>query len=135
MVFQNLQKAAEGKKLVTELEARTGRTPGSMRLMQGIGTVVAETEAEAKAKMARCSAYASVEGALALFGGWTGVDLKGFNATDSLGAFESDGMKHLAAFFGEIDPDRLSQNLGIGAPPLLGHQPRNRRHSDNQRPS
>lgn len=106
VVFQNLAKAAEGEKLVRELEAQAGRAPHSLKLMQGIGVVVAETEQEAKLKLERYKAYASVEGALALFGGWTGVDLKDFAPGDKLGAFESNQMRHLAAFFGDIDPDR-----------------------------
>lgn len=106
VIFQNIQKAAEGAALVHELEARTGRARDSLKLLQGIGVVVAETEAEAKLKYERSKGYASVEGALALFGGWTGVDLKGYKPDDPLGAFESNQMRHLAAFFGDIDPDR-----------------------------
>ena len=106
VVFQTRERARAGEKLVRELEAQAGRSPGSLKLMQGIGVVVAETEREAKAKLERYKQYATVEGALALFGGWTGVDLKGFKPEDPLGAFESDGMQHLAAFFGEIDPEK-----------------------------
>ncbi len=106
VVFQNVAKAAEGERLVRELEARAGRAAHSMKLMQGIGVIVAETEAEARLKQERYKSYATVEGALALFGGWTGVDLSSFRPEDPLGAFESNGMQHLAAFFGEIDPDK-----------------------------
>ncbi|MCB1749271.1 MAG: LLM class flavin-dependent oxidoreductase, partial [Gammaproteobacteria bacterium] len=106
VVFQNLARARDGEKLVRELEARAGRAAGSMKLMQGIGVVVAETEAEARLKLERCKEYAAVEGALALFGGWTGIDLKGYQPEDTLGAFASNGMQHLAAFFGDIDPER-----------------------------
>src|SRR5690606_7881519 len=63
-------------------------------------------EAEAELKLARYKEYASVEGALALFGGWTGVDLSGYRPEDELGAFESNQMRHLASFFGDIDPNR-----------------------------
>jgi len=106
VVFQNLQKAIEGERTVRELEQRFGRAPGSLKLMQGIGVVVAETEAEVALKLERCKGYASVEGALALFGGWTGVDLSSYRPDDELGAFESNQMRHLAAFFGDIDPTR-----------------------------
>jgi alkanesulfonate monooxygenase SsuD/methylene tetrahydromethanopterin reductase-like flavin-dependent oxidoreductase (luciferase family) len=57
-------------------------------------------------KLERLKGYAAVEGALALFGGWTGVDLKGFKPDAPLGTFESNQMRHLAAFFGDIDPDK-----------------------------
>lgn len=106
VVFQNVQKAVEGERKVRELEQQFGRAPGSLKLMQGIGVVVAETEAEAALKLARYKEYASVEGALALFGGWTGVDLSGYRPEDELGAFESNQMRHLASFFGDIDPNR-----------------------------
>ncbi|MBI4694720.1 MAG: LLM class flavin-dependent oxidoreductase [Gammaproteobacteria bacterium] len=106
VVFQNLHKAREGERLVRELEQRYGRARDTVKLMQGIGVVVAETEAEVASKLERCKGYASVEGALALFGGWTGVDLSGFRPGDELGAFESNQMRHLAAFFGDIDPQR-----------------------------
>lgn len=106
VVFQNIQKAAEGAAKAREFEAMAGRAPGSVKLLQGIGVVVAETEAEAKLKAERYKSYASVEGALALFGGWTGIDLSTFKPDDKLAAFESNQMKHLASFFGEIDPTR-----------------------------
>jgi long-chain alkane monooxygenase len=106
VVFQNIAKAAEGESRVRDYEAGAGRSPGSVRLMQGITVVVAESDTEVKAKLDRYKAYASVEGLLALFGGWTGIDLSGFQPEDAIGSFESDQMKHLAAFFGDIDPDK-----------------------------
>jgi dimethyl-sulfide monooxygenase len=68
--------------------------------------IVAETAAEARLKHERFLSYANVEGALALFGGWTGVDLSGFKPTDTLKAFASQGIQHLAAFFESIDGTR-----------------------------
>lgn len=105
-VFQNPRKAAEGEAKVRAAEAAAGRTPGSVKVLQGIGVVVAETERELKLKVERYKSYAAIEGLLALFGGWTGVDLKNYRPGDRLDAFESDQMKHLAAFFGDIDPSK-----------------------------
>ncbi len=106
VVFQNIAKAAEGAARVRELEAAIGRAPGSVKMMHGIGVVVAESERELKAKVERYKSYASVEGLLALFGGWTGIDLSTFQPDDIIDSLESNQMKHLAAFFADIDPAR-----------------------------
>lgn len=104
VIFQNVAKATEGVQRVRALEAEFGRTPDSIKLMQGISVVTAETERELKLKVERYKSYAAIDGLLALFGGWTGIDLAGFKPGDVISSFESDNMKHLAAFFGEIDP-------------------------------
>lgn len=106
VVFPNTEKAAAGAHAVREGEAKAGRAPHSVKLMQAMGVVVAETEREAQLKFKRYQDYASVEGALALFGGWTGIDLSGYKPDDMIGAFETDQMKYLASYFGDIDPDK-----------------------------
>jgi dimethyl-sulfide monooxygenase len=106
VVFQNPDRAAEGARAVRDGAVAAGRAPDSVKLMQAIGVIVAETEAEVRLKHERYLANASVEGQLALFGGWTGVDLSGFKPEDELGAFDSDGMQFLAGFFGSIDADK-----------------------------
>ena len=106
VVFQNIAKAAEGERRIRELESEFGRDQGSVKIMQGISVVTAETERELKLKVERYKSYAAVEGLLALFGGWTGIDLAGFKPGDVISSFESEQMKHLAGFFGDIDPTR-----------------------------
>lgn len=106
VVFQNKVKAAEGAATIRAAEATAGRADGSVKLLQAIGVIVAETDAEVKLKTERYKSYASVEGLLALFGGWTGVDLSTLKPEDEIGSFESNQMRHLAAFFGDIDPSR-----------------------------
>ncbi len=106
VVFQNRHKAAEGVAKVRALEAANGRASGAVKFMQGVGVVVAETEQELELKVARYKGYAAIEGLLALFGGWTGIDLSGFRPEDEIGAFDSNHIKQFAAFFAEIDPDK-----------------------------
>ena len=106
VVFQNVQRAAEGTKTLRELEKKAGRKPNSVKTLQAMGVVVAETEAELALKVERYKSYASVEGVFALFGGWTGIDLAGFKPSDKIGGFESDGMQGLAAFFAGIDAEK-----------------------------
>jgi len=107
VLFQNPAKARAGEKTVRELESAAGRDPGSIKLMQGIGVVVAETERELTQKLERYKSYAAIEGLLALFGGWTGLDLSTFKPEDTMDAFESNQMQHFSSFFAEIDPDRV----------------------------
>ncbi|KAJ9607593.1 hypothetical protein H2200_007671 [Cladophialophora chaetospira] len=67
-----------------------GRDPEHIKVIVGINVIVAATNDEAWQKRENHLKYADQEGALALFGGWTGVDLSGysddedFNLTDSL---------------------------------------------------
>ena len=105
VLYQHVEKAASQRNMLAELQEASGRGPGSVKLMQGIGVVVAETEKELKAKIERYRSYASVEGLLALFGGWTGLDLSTFKPSDTMDAFESNQMQHFSSFFAEIDPD------------------------------
>ncbi|GAB7351876.1 hypothetical protein MBLNU459_g2424t2 [Dothideomycetes sp. NU459] len=55
-----------------------GRDPNSIKIIVGIAIIVAETDEAAQAKHAELLSYGDREGALALFGGWTGVDLSAY---------------------------------------------------------
>jgi alkanesulfonate monooxygenase SsuD/methylene tetrahydromethanopterin reductase-like flavin-dependent oxidoreductase (luciferase family) len=50
--------------------------------------------------------YASPEGAFALFGGWTGIDLAQFHDDDVLDRFTSEGIKSAARWFSSVYPNR-----------------------------
>ncbi|KAE8440549.1 hypothetical protein EG329_007242 [Mollisiaceae sp. DMI_Dod_QoI] len=52
-----------------------GRDPQSIKIVAGLLVVVAETDEKAKEKYELLASYADREGALALFGGWSGYDL------------------------------------------------------------
>ncbi|KAJ4386889.1 hypothetical protein N0V93_009788 [Gnomoniopsis smithogilvyi] len=52
-----------------------GRDPDHIKVFTGISIIVDETDEKAKAKYEELLSYGDREGALALFGGWTGHDL------------------------------------------------------------
>ncbi|KAH8815996.1 alkanesulfonate monooxygenase [Xylogone sp. PMI_703] len=52
-----------------------GRDPSHIKIIAGITIIVAETDEAAQAKRDELLSYGNKEGALALFGGWTGIDL------------------------------------------------------------
>jgi alkanesulfonate monooxygenase SsuD/methylene tetrahydromethanopterin reductase-like flavin-dependent oxidoreductase (luciferase family) len=60
-----------------KVAAEEGRDPNRIKIIVGINIIVAATDEEAKAKGEEYLRYADDEGALALFGGWTEVDLSG----------------------------------------------------------
>ncbi|KAJ9353460.1 xenobiotic compound monooxygenase, DszA family [Paecilomyces variotii] len=63
---------------IRNVAKKEGRDPNHIKVILGINVIVAATDEEAKAKREEYLGYANQEGALALFGGWTGVDLSGY---------------------------------------------------------
>lgn len=63
---------------IRKIAAQEGRNPKHIKVIVGINIIVAPTDAEAEAKRQEYLKYADTEGALALFGGWTGIDLSGY---------------------------------------------------------
>lgn len=56
-----------------------GRDPNHIKVFSGICIIVDETDEKAQAKYKELLSYGDREGALALFGGWTGQDLSGYS--------------------------------------------------------
>jgi len=52
-----------------------GRDPGSLKVVASVALIVGETDEAAQQKFDEYVSYADIDGALALFGGWTGYDL------------------------------------------------------------
>lgn len=55
-----------------------GRDPSSLKIIQSILPIIGKTEEEAKAKFEYYKTQLSIEGGLARFGGFTGIDLSGY---------------------------------------------------------
>lgn len=60
---------------IRQQAAELGRNPADIKVVAGALIVVAETDEAAHAKFEELKKYGDREGALALFGGWTGYDL------------------------------------------------------------
>ncbi|KAF2805169.1 alkanesulfonate monooxygenase [Mytilinidion resinicola] len=56
-----------------------GRDPSHIKIVAGITLIAAETDEAAKKKHDELLSYGDKEGALALFGGWTGIDLSSYS--------------------------------------------------------
>lgn len=70
-----------------------GRDPANIKVLALVTPILGSTEEEARAKLEEYRRYASHEGALALFGGWTGIDLGQFGDEEELREVESNAVR------------------------------------------
>lgn len=130
VTYKGVADAKAQTPLIRDMAEAAGRSRNSVKLLMAICIVVGETEHAAQSKYRQMLAHASPEGAFALFGGWTGVDLAGLDASAPISGFESDGMQFLAKWFeGQKGPDGgdftvadMGRYMSIGsiAPVLVG---------------
>ncbi len=70
--------------LRTTAKESFGRDPYHIKVLAGMTIIIDETDEKAKAKYEELPSYGDREGALALFGGWTGTDLSGYSDDEDL---------------------------------------------------
>jgi FMN-dependent oxidoreductase (nitrilotriacetate monooxygenase family) len=99
---------------IREAVAAQGRDPRHVKLLAEVAVVVEETEKGARAKERRLRAYTTPEGAFALYGGWTGVDLAQLRDDDVLENFPSEGIQNVARWFAKLDPTRVWTLAEVG---------------------
>ena len=71
-----------------------GRNPQNIKFLTMCCPVLGRTEEEAIKKFDDYRRYGSIEGALALFGGWTGIDLGRYGDDEELQQVESNAIKY-----------------------------------------
>lgn len=123
LVFINAPTKTAGKETVKRLRAdfeKAGRAAEEIKILTMLTPIVAETEAAAKQKLEDYQSHISTEGVLALFGGWTGLDLSGYDDDDVLTYVENDSMRSVLEVLTTVDPDKewtireLKKFVGIG---------------------
>lgn len=103
-----------------ELVAAQGRDPNSVKIITLMTVVTAPTAEEAQAKYDDYAGYVSLEGALTLYGGWSGLDLSTYDPDQPLRYVETDAVRSAVEAFSTADPDRdwtprdIAQWIGIG---------------------
>ncbi|AEO56423.1 hypothetical protein MYCTH_2301341 [Thermothelomyces thermophilus ATCC 42464] len=70
-----------------------GRDPSSIKFLALFCPIIGATEEEARAKYEEYLSYGSEDGALALFGGWTGIDLAQYGDDEELRHVESNAIR------------------------------------------
>ncbi|MFJ2113036.1 LLM class flavin-dependent oxidoreductase [Streptomyces sp. NPDC087850] len=122
-VFINAVTPAATRRVVDDIRARAaeqGRDPASVKIFILLTAITAPTDEEARAKHADLLSYASYEGALALYGGWSGLDLSALDPDQPLEYVDTDAVRSALEIFSTADPtrrwtpDQVAQYLGIG---------------------
>lgn len=67
---------------IRKTAATLGREATDIKIVTGILVIVAETDEAAQAKFSNLVSYGDKEGALALFGGWSGYDLSHYSDSE-----------------------------------------------------
>ncbi|KAI1842450.1 hypothetical protein JX265_010391 [Neoarthrinium moseri] len=81
-----------------------GRDPANIKVLALVTPILGHTSEEAHAKLADYRQYASHEGALALFGGWTGIDLSKYGDDEELRHVESNAVKSTVEGYARFSP-------------------------------
>lgn len=80
---------------IRRIAAAAGRHPDHIKVIVGLNVTVAATDEEAWARRAEILTYADTEGALALFGGWTGIDLSTYGDDDDFSLVDSPRVRSI----------------------------------------
>lgn len=113
--------AAKGsvQKIRAEAE-KAGRKKEDIKILSLLTPIVGRTEEEAQEKFNDYKKHISHEGALALFGGWTGIDLSGYAPDQPLEYIENDAIQSALENFTKIIPGKkptvndIKEFVGIG---------------------
>ncbi|KAF9737604.1 hypothetical protein PMIN03_000224 [Paraphaeosphaeria minitans] len=81
-----------------------GRDGSNIKVLALVTPILGRTEAEAQAKLAEYRKYASLEGALALFCGWTGIDLGKYGDNEELRQVQSNAVRSTVEGYARFSP-------------------------------
>ncbi|GIN21880.1 MAG TPA: FMN-dependent monooxygenase [Bacillus bacterium] len=97
-----------------------GRDPESIKIFALMTPIVGRTEEEAWRKYDELTKYISYDGALALVGGWTGIDFSGYHPDDEIEYIETNAIKSWLKMLTASKPDKkwtvreLANFVGVG---------------------
>jgi FMN-dependent oxidoreductase (nitrilotriacetate monooxygenase family) len=122
-VFINATSVGQARRSVEKIRqaaADSGRDPHGIKVVVLLTVIAAATDAEAEALHRQALENVSIEGTLARFGGWTGVDLSTADLDAPLQHVRTSGVQSIIDMFSKADPDRdwtpraVAEFLGIG---------------------
>ncbi len=123
LVFISAPTTTIGKTFVQSFRKelqQTGRDPQEAKILSLFTPIVGRTQEEAEEKFREYQKHASYEGALALLGGWTGVDFSGYSPDDKIKYVQNDAIHSAIETFTKIDPNKewtvqeVAKFVGVG---------------------
>ncbi|KAK8033924.1 Dibenzothiophene desulfurization enzyme A [Apiospora marii] len=120
---------AEGIFVSAHAPAVLGATGAPSRVLALVTPILGNTEEEAQQKLADYRQYASHDGALALFGGWTGIDLSQYGDEEELREVESNAVRSTVTGYAKFSPGTkkwtkhtIAEHVSIGGngPVIVG---------------
>ncbi|KAF7932099.1 uncharacterized protein EAE97_009120 [Botrytis byssoidea] len=89
-----------------------GRDPASIKIVAGLLVIVAETDEKAQEKFEKLASYGDREGALSLFGGWSGYDLSSYGDDEDFRFIESapPAVRSMVNHWASVSPQGLTWN-------------------------
>ena len=127
LVFISAPTAEITKKTVDSIREeakRAGRNPNEIKILSSLTPILGRTQKEAEEKFEDYQKHISYEGALALLGGWTGIDFSAYDPDDKIEYVDNDAMRSVVENFTKVDPNKqwtvreLANFVGIGS---VGH--------------
>ena len=107
-IFVSAHSPAAVAKSISEIReqaAKLGRDPANIKFLAKFCPILGRTQAEAEAKYQDYIQYGDYEGALALFGGWTGVDMAPYADDEELRYVDSNAIKSYIEGLIKVAPD------------------------------
>lgn len=97
---------------IREEASRLGRDPQDIKIVAGVLAVVAESDEAAQKKYTDLAAYGDREGALALFGGWSGFDLSQYSDEEDFRFSEETppAVRSMVNHWASTSPDGVTWN-------------------------
>ena len=95
-IFVSTHSPAGVKDSVADVRAqmvKNGRDPAGLKVLAKFCPILGRTQEEADAKYLDLVQYGDYEGALALFGGWTGVDMEPYGEDEELRYVKSNAIQ------------------------------------------
>lgn len=86
--------------------AAHGRDPAKLYIYNLLTVIVAETDAEARAKFDEYRQYMSYDGALVFMSGWTGIDFGQYAPTDLVKKVDTNAIVSVVEALAEGDPNK-----------------------------
>lgn len=105
---------------VRQAVADAGRDPRDVKVVILLTVVVAPTDEAAQAKYEKAVQNAPIEGALARFSGWTGIDMSSYDLDAPLKSVGTKAAQSMVDMFSKADPDRdwtprqIAEFLAVG---------------------